>query len=381
MELEIMKIIIDDKIPYIRGAFEGMAEAIYLPGSKTTPEVVKDADAIVTRTRTICDEKLLTGSSVKFIATATIGYDHIDTDFCDAAGIRWTNAPGCNSKSVEQYISSTLIVLSERRNLQLKDLCLGVVGVGNVGSKVARVANLLGMKVLLNDPPRERAEGSAAFVSLKQVMDEADIITLHVPLNMKGEDATFHLGDEVFFSGLKKKPVVINSCRGEVVNTIAVKAALKSNQISGFVCDCWENEPDIDLELLAMSELATPHIAGYSKDGKATGTQMSVQAISQFFGLGLENWQPSGVELPANPVFELDGNGLSNQEIIAKAILHTYDIRNDDQDLRKKTAHFEQLRGDYPTRREFPAFTIVPKNIGKETLEVLRKIGFKVQTT
>lgn len=376
--IKIMKIIIDDKIPYIRGAFERVAEVVYLPGSKTTPEIVKNADAIVTRTRTICNEKLLAGSSVKFIATATIGYDHIDTDYCDIAGIKWTNAPGCNSKSVEQYIASTLMVLAERKNLQLKDLCIGVVGVGNVGSKVARVCDLLGMKVLLNDPPRERAEGSAAFVSLKQVMDKADIITLHVPLNMKGEDATFHLGSGEFFSGLTRKPFLINSCRGEVIETNSVKAALKKGQISGFVCDCWENEPDIDLELLAMTEIATPHIAGYSKDGKATGTQMSVQAISQFFNLGLDNWEPSVVELPANPVFELNGSGLSEQEIVSKAILATYDIRNDDQDFRTDPAQFEQLRGDYPTRREFPAFMIQAKNIEFETLEVLRKLGFQV---
>jgi len=375
-----MKIVIDDKIPYIQGAFEGVAEVIYLPGSKTTPEVVKDADALVTRTRTICDEKHLAGSSVKFIATATIGYDHIDTDYCDAAGIKWTNAPGCNSKSVEQYIASTLMVLAELKNLQLKDLCIGVVGVGNVGSKVARVCNLLGMKVLLNDPPRERTEGSWAFVRLKQVMDEADIITLHVPLNMKGEDATFHLGNKEFFLGLKKKPFVINSCRGEVIETSAVKAALKSGQISGFVCDCWENEPDIDLELLALTEIATPHIAGYSKDGKAIGTQMSVHAISQFFGLGLESWQPSGVEQPENPVFELDGAGLNEQEVISKAILHTYDIRNDDAAFRKNTEKFEQVRGDYPVRREFPAFTIIPKNLQEGTLDVLKKLGFQINT-
>jgi erythronate-4-phosphate dehydrogenase len=372
-----MKIVIDDKIPYIRGAFEGVAEVIYLPGSKTTPEVVKDADAIVTRTRTICSEKLLAGSSVKFIATATIGYDHIDTDYCDDNGIRWTNAPGCNSKSVEQYIASTLMVLAETRILQLKDLCIGVVGVGNVGSKVARICNLLGMKVLLNDPPRERSEGPAAFVSLNQVMEEADIITLHVPLNMKGDDATFQLGNETFFSGLKKNPILINSCRGEVLDNHAVKNALKGGQISGLVCDCWENEPDIDLELLEMTEIATPHIAGYSKDGKANGTEMSVHAISKYFGLGLENWKASGVELPEKPVFELDGRGLSEQQIISKAILHTYDIRNDDADFRKNAAQFEQLRGDYPTRREFHAYTIIAKNIGNETLEILKKIGFK----
>ena len=161
-----MKIIIDDKIPYIQGAFENIAEVIYLPGSKTTPEIVRDADVIVTRTRTICNEKLLAGSSVKFIATATIGFDHIDTDYCDANGIRWTNAPGCNSKSVEQYIASTIMVLAEKNGWNLSEKCIGVVGVGNVGSKVARVAEIFGMKVLLNDPPRERDEGVDKFVSL-----------------------------------------------------------------------------------------------------------------------------------------------------------------------------------------------------------------------
>lgn len=371
-----MKIIIDDKIPYIRGAFEDVAEVIYLPGSKTTAEIAKNADAIVTRTRTICNEKLLAGSSVKFIATATIGYDHIDTDYCDAAGIKWTNAPGCNSKSVEQYIASALMVLAETKKLKLKDLCIGIVGVGNVGSKVAKICEIFGMKVLLNDPPRERAEGSDKFVSLETVKNEADIISLHVPLNIKGEDATFHLGDESFFSTLKKKPVLINSCRGEVIETAAVKKALKTKQLSSFVCDCWENEPDLDLELLEMTEIATPHIAGYSKDGKAKGTLMSVQAISDFFGLGLNNWQPSGVELPTNPIIEIDGEGMSEQEIFSKAILHTYDIRHDDKLLRLSPEHFEQQRGDYPTRREFPAFTIRTQRVEEKTLEKLKQIGF-----
>lgn len=374
-----MKIIIDDKIPYIQGAFEDIAEVIYLPGSKTTPEIVKDADAIVTRTRTSCNEKLLGGSSVKFIATATIGYDHIDTDYCDKAGIAWTNAPGCNSKSVEQYIASTIMVLAERKKLRLEDLTIGVVGVGNVGSKVATVCNLFGMKVLLNDPPRERAEGPDSFVSIDTIKAQADIITLHVPLNLKGEDATFHLGNEAFLSSLKRKPVLINSCRGEVIETNAVKTALMAGQISGFVCDCWENEPDLDLELLDMTELATPHIAGYSKDGKAKGTSMSVHAISNYFKLGLNNWQPTGVELPAHPVIRLDGTGLDKQDILSRAILSTYDIRNDDRLLRDKPDAFEQLRGDYPTRREFPAYTVAVKNVGKPVLEILAKLGFTIK--
>jgi erythronate-4-phosphate dehydrogenase len=189
------------------------------------------------------------------------------------------------------------------------------------------------------------------------------------------------LGNTEFFSALKKKSVVINSCRGEVVETLAVKNALKNGQITAFVCDCWEHEPDLDLELLALTEIATPHIAGYSKDGKATGTEMSVHAISRFFNLGLESWHPSGIELPEQPVFKLDGSGLNQQQIISKAILHTYDIRNDDTDFRKDPSKFEQLRGDYPTRREFPAFTIIPRNLPDGTLEILKKIGFNIQTT
>lgn len=374
-----MKIVIDDKIPYINGAFEKVADVIYLPGSKTTPEIVKNADAIVTRTRTICNEQLLAGSSVKFIATATIGYDHIDTDYCDTAGIKWTNAPGCNSKSVEQYIASALMVLAETKKLKLNELCIGVVGVGNVGSKVARLCELLGMKVLLNDPPRQRVEGGDKFVSLDYIKEKADIITLHVPLNMKGEDATYHLADKSFFETLCNKPVLINSCRGEVVETIAVKEALKSGKISDFVCDCWENEPDIDLELLAMTALATPHIAGYSKDGKATGTKMSVQAIDDFFGLGLNNWQPSGVELPSFPLIEIDGKELNEQQIISKAILHTYDISKDDFQFRSKPSDFEKQRGDYPTRREFPAYSIKANDIPEITINKLKLLGFNTK--
>ena len=373
-----MKIIIDDKIPYIRGAFEKVAEVIYLSGPKTNPEVVKDADVIVTRTRTSCNEKLLSGSTVKFIATATIGFDHIDTEYCDRAGIKWTNAPGCNSKSVEQYIASALMVLAERKKLQMKDLCIGVVGVGNVGSKVASICRLFGMKVMLNDPPRERSEGKGAFVSMDQIKEEADIITLHVPLNIKGEDVTYHLGNRAFLSSLKRNPVLINSCRGEVLETDAVKDALKSGQLSGLVCDCWEHEPEIDLELLALTELATPHIAGYSKDGKATGTRMSVEAISDYFGLGLNNWQPSGVELPTHPVIEIDGTVKTGPEIISTAILSTYDIQNDDLLFRNDPALFEQLRGDYPTRREFPAYTIFAVNVAYKELDILEKLGFKI---
>lgn len=375
-----MKIIIDDKIPYIRGAFEDVAEVHYLSGPATTPEMVKNADALITRTRTICNEFLLKDSSVKIIATATIGYDHIDTEYCDKAGIAWTNAPGCNSGSVEQYIASVLMVLAKLKKLNLQETTIGIVGVGNVGSKVERFCRSIGMKVLLNDPPRENAEGSDSFVSLQTIQQQADIITLHVPLESGSDYPTWHLADESFFLQLKKKPVLINSCRGEVVETAALKSALQKNLISEAVCDCWENEPDIDLELLSQCVIATPHIAGYSRDGKANGTRMSVQAVSRSLRLGLDSWQPEGIEAAEESTFMLDGSGLSEAEIISKAILHTYDVRNDDRDLRANPAVFEKLRGNYPVRREFHAFTIKPVNIPDKTREVLKKLRFKVES-
>ena len=374
-----MKIIIDDKIPYIRGAFEKVAEVVYLPGNKTTPEIVKNADAIITRTRTICNEKLLAGSAVKFIATATIGFDHIDTDYCEKAGIQWTNAPGCNAESVNQYIASALFSWSLKNRTELAGKTIGIVGVGQVGSRVAKTCETIGMKVLLNDPPRERTEGSGIFTDLKTIQQEADIITFHVPLNMSGEDATFHLANAVFLAGLKKQPLLINSCRGEVFDTEAVKQARKSGLISGLVIDCWENEPELDLELLKMADFGTPHIAGYSKDGKANGTMMSVQAVSRFFNLGLDDWKPSGVEPPENPVIRIDDNQRREYSILAEVILSTYDIENDDNELRKDTSLFEKIRGDYPVRREFDSFTVEAANVKEETLEKLRKLGFGIE--
>jgi len=341
--------------------------------------VVRDADALITRTRTICNEKLLKGSSVKFIATATIGFDHIDTRYCKEAGIGWTNAPGCNSKSVGQYIASALFVLSQKMGFSLKSRTIGVVGVGQVGSKVAKISETFGMKVLLNDPPRSRAEGTGPFVSLEQIKQEADIITLHVPLNLEGEDATWHLAGTDFFNSLGRQPIIINSCRGEVVDNQAAKVALNQKKISALMLDCWEHEPDIDPELLNQCILATPHIAGYSKDGKANGTTMSIQAVSRFFNLGIDHWQAKNVELPCETSLHMNGTGLTEEQILAKAVLFTYDIRNDDRAFRENPSHFEQLRGDYPVRREFPGYTLFTGNMQSGTIAKLKSMGFKVE--
>jgi len=373
-----MKIVIDDKIPYIHGALEPYAEVVYLPGSKTTAEVVKDADAIITRTRTKCNKSLLAGSSVKIIATATIGYDHIDTEYCDKAGIKWVNAPGCNAKSVEQYVASAIMVMAEKKGWTLAGKTIGIVGVGNVGSKVAKLAEILGMRVLLNDPPRARAEGERGFVDLEKILEESDVITLHVPLNQEGEDATYHLADEKLFARMVRKPIFINSCRGEVVKTAALKDAIRTGQVSGAIVDCWENEPNLDLELLEMVDLATPHIAGYSRDGKAKGTEMSVQAVGRFLGLELKNWKASNVEKPLVSEILIDGTNKTVQQILAEAILATYDIREDDARLRASIPTFEKQRGDYPVRREFPAFTVAGKFSNPKVIDKLKRMGFKI---
>ena len=220
-----MKIVIDNKIPYIEGVLEPFADVVYLPGNLTGRDVVQDADALITRTRTSCSRDVLEGSRVKFIATATIGFDHIDTDYCKAAGIEWTNAPGCNAESVNQYIASALCSFSKRHGYILEDKTIGVVGVGQVGSRVAKTCEILGMKALLNDPPRERVEGPSQFVSLNTIQELADIISFHVPLNMEGVDRTYQMVNREFLQGLKNKTLIINTCRGELFETRADREA------------------------------------------------------------------------------------------------------------------------------------------------------------
>ena len=374
-----MKIVCDNKIPFLRGVLEPYAEVVYLPGKETTPEVVRDADAIITRTRTKCDAALLEGSSVKVIATATIGFDHIDTAWCESHGIVWKNAPGCNSWSVKQYMGSVLATLARKHGFDLSEMTLGVVGVGNVGSKVAEIASLLGMKVLLNDPPRARREGPDGFVSLDEIVDRSDIITLHVPLTREGGDATWHLFDEARISRLNDGQILMNSSRGPVVDNTALKDALKRRALKGAVLDVWEHEPDIDRELMGLLDIATPHIAGYSADGKANGTTASVRTVAEYLGLPLTEWSPAEMPLPAQPLeFTLDAAGKTRQQVLSEAVLHTYDVLDDDRALREHPELFEKLRGDYPVRREFTAFSVRLEGGTPEEAEILTKIGFNL---
>jgi erythronate-4-phosphate dehydrogenase len=387
-----MKIVIDDKIPFIRGAFERWADVVYAPGRSIDERMVADADALIVRTRTKCNAGLLEGSSVRIVASATIGFDHIDTSWLEQHGIRWANAPGCNSGSVMQYMTSLLLFLAQKHSLDLPALTLGVVGVGNVGSKVARAAQALGMRVLLNDPPRQRREegpeshssemrpgmhgGGIEFHPLLKLLTECDIITLHVPLNLEGNDKTFHLLDWHNIRQLKRNTILINSSRGEVVDNIALRDALKDGALRGAALDVWEGEPDTDAELVALTDIATPHIAGYSVDGKANATINSVRVVAAELGLPMGGWQPDGLPQPAEPVINLADTGYSSSVVVARAVFHTYPIVEDDRLFRNARENFEYLRDNYRIRREFGSYSV--RTVSPEAGQILHNLGFQI---
>jgi len=348
-----MHIIIDDKIPYIKGIIEQFSTkepitVTYLSGAKIDANAVREANALIIRTRTHCDASLLAGSSVRFIATATIGFDHIDTQYCKEQGIFWTNCPGCNADSVTQYIESTLYLLTEKLNTPLTDLTIGIVGVGHVGSRIAKMAHELGLKVMCSDPPRAEKEGNTdhngekCFYSLPELAKHCDILSFHTPLVRKGKHPTYHLADASFLNSLTKKSVLINTSRGEVVDNQALVEALKNGSVKEAVIDVWENEPHPLPELLALAFLSTPHIAGYSADGKANATRMSLDAFCHFFEI-----EAHYTITPPAPLKTLPEN-LSAKQFA----LFAYDPRRDSEALRNHPEAFEQLRGNYPLRRE-----------------------------
>lgn len=370
-----MKIIADKNIPFLKGVGEAFGEITYLSGAEFTKESIKEADTLIVRTVTHFGEEILDGSNVKLICSATIGYDHIDTAYCDSHDITWKNAPGCNSGSVQQYVASVLITIAQKKGFSLKDKTIGIVGVGNVGKKVAAICEALGMRVLKNDPPRQKAEQSDEFVSLETIKTEADIITFHTPLTKEGIYKTLHLADAAFFDTLGKEPIIINSARGGIIDTEAIKEAILNGKISGAIIDCWEQEPNIDLDYLKLVDIATPHIAGYSADGKANATRMSLESIAEFWSLPtdpIKKVVPPAIENPVIDYSPLEGNKLE------QAILKTYNPLDDNQRLLNNPEQFSALRGSYPLRREYLAYTL--KNVNdRDSRMTLRKLGFNIE--
>ena len=347
-----MKIVVDDKIPYIRETICQLAdEVVFLSGAAITAADVKDADVLVVRTRTRCNRQLLERSKVKLVVTATIGYDHLDTQWLDVAGIHWTNCPGCNSGSVAQYVECSLLLLEQQKGLVLRQSTIGIVGCGHVGSKVKAVAERLGMRVLVCDPPLEKANSprnatlsqreeptANCYVSLDEIERRCDIITFHVPLTREGQYATWHLADDDFFHRLSRVPYIINTSRGEVVDNKALLSAMEERRVRDAIIDVWEDEPHPDSVLLEKVFIGTPHIAGYSADGKVNADNMVIDAICQHFSLP----HPGLIAPPKLPAdFTYSGSPLD-----------LYNPMEDSKKLKAASSRFEQLRNNYPLRRE-----------------------------
>lgn len=344
-----MKIVIDEKIPYLRGALLAMGHNVLaLPGVAISPADVKDAEALFVRTRTFCNEQLLAGSAVRFIGTATIGYDHIDAAYCAANGVEWASAAGCNAGAVLQYVQAVVYSWAKERSLSLDGLVMGVVGVGEIGSRIAAWAAGEGIRLLLNDPPREAA-GEKGFVSLEQITAECDIITFHPTLNLAGDYPSYHLADAAFFSSMKRCRLFINASRGPVVDNAALLCTLEKNGELDAVLDVWEGEPEISLPLLNKVYIATPHIAGYSAEGKINATRMVLDAFCKFFGC--VGAQPVlALPAPSEPCLCASSFG--------DAVLKIYDPHSDSSVLKKEPSRFEDLRNNYNLRREMSAFDV-----------------------
>ncbi len=397
-----VRIVTDRNIPYIRevlSALPPLCEVTYLPGDGVTPQVMTDTDILLTRTRTRCDERLLRDSRCSFIATATIGTDHIDLDYCRSRGIEVANAPGCNAPAVAQYLLSAIKSICNLKGKSIEgkgwaDLTLGIIGVGNVGSILARWAKGLGMKVLLNDPPKcllnPDLEG---YCDLEEIAREADIITLHTPLIRSGQFPTYHLIDKAFLDSTLRKPVIVNAARGPVVDTEALKEALKKGKVSEAVIDCWEGEPDIDSQLLSMAAIATPHIAGYSREGKIRATRMVVEALAGHLSKmkGLEEVTPEKLLalLPTTPEIPVTiTEEMLDYDILADTTALKSSLPASDSTIQSTevSVHaidggaaapsqsisqtFESLRNNYNLRHEPSTINTVPASGSSSTVQI-----------
>jgi len=390
MAAPAMLIVADENIPFVREVFSRLGEVRTLPGRRLVPRELRDAEMLLVRSVTRIDEAFLEGSRVRFVGSATIGTDHVDLDALRARGIAFAAAPGSNAQSVAEYVCAALLVLEERGALSLSGARIGVIGVGNVGSRVVKVALALGMTPLVHDPPLERSEGVRAlgalgpgapreFVPLREILESSDVVTLHVPLERSGPYPTWHMVDERFLDALKRGAVLLNTSRGAVADGEALARYARSGRLGPLVLDVWENEPRLDPGLVELAALATPHIAGYSFDGKLAGTRMIYEAACAFLGVRPE-W-PAGLVPQEELVTRLE------RPRALDAVRVSYDIEADDRRLREcmragsedeRAALFDRLRRDYPVRREFARWSV---ELGPDALPVgpvLGALGFRV---
>jgi erythronate-4-phosphate dehydrogenase len=371
-----MIIIADPNIPFVREAFRQLGEVQLVPGRQINADAVRLADMLLVRSITPVHEGLLGASRVKFVATATIGTDHVDEAWLKARRIGFASAAGSNANSVAEYVVAALLTLGHRKQFRLRDKTIGIVGVGNVGRRVNRYARALGMRVLLNDPPRQRAEptGPDTFVSLDQVLREADIVTTHVPMTREGPDKTFHLIDPRL---LRPGQVFINTARGAVIENAALLDVVTQRPLTGLVLDVWENEPYLPRPLLDRVDIGTHHIAGYSFDGKVNGVRMIHEAACRHFGV-VSDWL---TEMPPPPVPQIEmtvADGEDDEEVLRRVVSRVYDIEADDRSLREKSSEFDWLRAHYPVRREFAHTKVTFRGASDELRRKAAALGFQV---
>lgn len=377
----MLKLIIDENIALADKAFEQFGIVTLLPGRAITNNVLKDADVLIVRSITNVNEKLLHDTSVKFVGTATIGTDHIDLDFLKKNNITFADAKGCNAFSVAEYIIAALLKLAVKFDFSLKDKSIGLVGVGNVGSKVASFAEALGMEVLLNDPPLQRQGDKRNFVGLDEIL-KCDIITLHVPLNKDGIDKTYHFFDKKILDKLKDGAILINSARGSVINNKDLLEATVNKKLK-VILDVWENEPDINVDLLKNVLIGTPHIAGYSYEGKVNGSRIVYNSLCDF--LGAEKSFPFHLEFPQNSTKDFAKPDSIEPEL-EKLVSSIYSIQEDDLRMRKMLTlnkeeqinYFDLQRKNYPIRREFNNYTLVSDLLNNREMNLLKKLRFNL---
>jgi len=379
-----MKIIADENIPFAREAFGRLGEIVTVKGRAINRDTIRDAEALIVRSVTRVNADLLDGTAVRFVATATIGFDHADVEYLQKRRIGFASAPGSNANSVAEYIIAGLLVLARRGGFRLEDKTMGVVGVGNVGSRVVRKAEALGMKVLQNDPPLQSQTGDPRFLPLHALL-EADILTFHVPLTKTGPDATYHMIDDRFLDRFNVGTILINTSRGAVADSEAVVRAAESGRLGGLILDVFENEPNINPALVARADIATSHIAGYSFDGKVNGTAMVYRAACEFFGRPAE-WDPA-TAMPEPPYPRLAARtDCDDEDALRDLVLTVYDIEGDDQRLRKilelpsseQGIYFDRLRKTYPIRREFQNTLIETASVNPSLRAKIAGLGFRV---
>ena len=381
-----LKIVCASSVFHGKDAFATIGQVLSLPETAITPATVAASDTLITRSKTRIDAKLVRGSKLSFVGTATAGIDHLDVDFLQRNHLAYYYAAGCNANSVAEYVITALLYLAEHHAIKLAGATLGIIGAGHIGSRVAAKAQILGLKVLLNDPPLQQVTGDQCYEPLDKILANSDIITFHVPLNPTGSFATYHLANLRFFSKLKPGAIIINASRGEVIDEEALTEAIRNHRVKHAVLDVWANEPAISSTTLQLATIGTPHIAGYSLEGRLQGTVAVYHAACNFYELP-NRWTPPTLPTLADKPLTIDARGRYDEEILYELAMHVYDLKDDDRLLRAclgdgeaaiAREKFHQLRQNYRQRREFSALKVKINFASPGLLDKVSRFGFQV---